>query len=200
MTSARQISREMEYEPVCVAKTLLMFEINGLHRQLDVADGIAAACYSQFVIDIPGAILAAFAVYFRSRLDLSLAMLALRQQIAVLKRKRRRPVLNRLDRLFWIMLRSVAAMVGCPGHREPATVIAWHRTGFRLYIGAGDPGSAAVDLGLPKRSKSHSQDEAGECRLGSAEETRGAAKAWFQGLRTHGRQVSATPAAPNREA
>jgi putative transposase len=81
-----------------------------------------------------GAILAAFAVFFRSRLDISLEVLALRQQIAVLSRKRRRPVLSPLDRLFWIMLRSVwprwsdvLAIV------EPATVIAWHRMGFRLY-------------------------------------------------------------------
>src|ERR1700759_4125624 len=81
-----------------------------------------------------GAILAAFAVFFRSRLDVSLEVLALRQQVAVLKRKRRRPVLSRLDRLFWIMLRSVwprwsdvLAIV------KPATVIAWHRNSFRLY-------------------------------------------------------------------
>ena len=86
------------------------------------------------MIDILGAILAALAVFFRSRLDVSLEVLALRQQVAVLKRKRRRPVLSRLDRLFWIMLRSVwprwsdvLAIV------KPATVIAWHRKGFRLY-------------------------------------------------------------------
>ena len=59
------------------------------------------------MIDIVGAILAAFAVFFRSRLHISLEVLALRQQVAVLKRKRRRPVLSRLDRLFWIMLRSL---------------------------------------------------------------------------------------------
>ena len=80
------------------------------------------------------AIVAAFAVFFRSRLDLSLELLALRQQLVVLKRKRRRPVLSRLDRLFWIILRGVwprwsdaLAIV------KPATVIAWHRKGFRLY-------------------------------------------------------------------
>jgi putative transposase len=86
------------------------------------------------VIDTIRAILAAFAVFFRSRLDISLEVLALRQQVAVLKRKHRRPVLNRLDRLFWIMLRNVwprwsdaLAIV------KPATVITWHRAGFRLY-------------------------------------------------------------------
>jgi putative transposase len=81
-----------------------------------------------------GTLVASFAVFFRSRLDLSLEVLALRQQLVVLKRKRRRPVLSRLDRLFWIMLRrvwprwsDVLAIV------KPATVIAWHRKGFRLY-------------------------------------------------------------------
>jgi hypothetical protein len=58
------------------------------------------------VIDTIRAILAAFAIFFRSRLDISLEVLALRQQVAVLKRKHR-PELNRLDRLFWIMLRNV---------------------------------------------------------------------------------------------
>jgi hypothetical protein len=80
------------------------------------------------------AVLAAFRALFRSRLDTSLEILALRQQVAVLKRRRRQPLLKRLDRLFWIMLRSlwsrwsdVLAIV------KPATVIAWHRAGFRLY-------------------------------------------------------------------
>jgi hypothetical protein len=79
------------------------------------------------VIDIIGAILAACAVFFRNRLDMSLEVLALRQQVAVLKRKRRRPVLSRLDRLFWVMLgimwprwSDALAIV------KPATVIAWH--------------------------------------------------------------------------
>ena len=92
------------------------------------------------MIDVIGAILAALAVFFRRRLDLSLEVLALRQQVAVLKRKRRRPVLSRLDRLFWIVLQSVwprwsdvLAIV------KPATVIVWHRRGSN-YTGAGDPG------------------------------------------------------------
>src|ERR1700760_1835034 len=81
-----------------------------------------------------GALLAACAVFFRSRRDISLEVPALRQQLAVLKRKRRRPVLSRLDRIFWIMLRSVwprwsdvLAIV------KPATVVGWHRRGFRMY-------------------------------------------------------------------
>jgi len=80
------------------------------------------------------ALFAAFAVFFRSRLDISLEVLALRQQGAVLKRKRRRPILNRLDRLFWIVLRSVWPRWSDVLHIvKPATVIAWHRRGFRLF-------------------------------------------------------------------
>jgi hypothetical protein len=40
------------------------------------------------------AFLAAFRVFFRSRLDTSLEILAPRQKVAVLKRKRPRPSLN----------------------------------------------------------------------------------------------------------
>jgi hypothetical protein len=40
-------------------------------------------------------------VFFRSRAEASLEVLALRQQVAVLKRKRPRPTLTRIDRFFW---------------------------------------------------------------------------------------------------
>ena len=41
-------------------------------------------------------------VFFTCRTDLALEILALRQQVAVLKRKRPRPKLSRMDRLFSI--------------------------------------------------------------------------------------------------
>jgi hypothetical protein len=72
-------------------------------------------------------------VFFRSRGDTTLEILALRQQVAVLQRKRHRPPLNAIDRLFWTALRrlwsrwsEVLVIV------KPETVIAWHRAGFRL--------------------------------------------------------------------
>ena len=46
-------------------------------------------------------------VFFIGRTDLALEILALRQQVAVLKRKRPRPKLSRMDRLFWTALRNV---------------------------------------------------------------------------------------------
>src|SRR3954454_4026226 len=60
--------------------------------------------------------------------------MALRQQLAALKRKRPRPPLTGFDRLFWITLRRF-----WPGWKtvllimKPDTVIGWHRAGFRLY-------------------------------------------------------------------
>ena len=78
--------------------------------------------------------LAGLRVFFRSRRDTALEVLALRQQVAVLKRKRPRPRLNSLDRLFWTALRQcwscwteVLVIV------KPDTVIGWHRAGFRLF-------------------------------------------------------------------
>ena len=79
-------------------------------------------------------ILAAIRVFFCSRSDTALEVLALRQQVAVLKRKRSRSHLNKLDRFFWTILRRrwsrwIDALVIV----EPETVIGWHRAGFRLY-------------------------------------------------------------------
>jgi hypothetical protein len=45
--------------------------------------------------------------FLRSRHDLGLEILALRQQLAVFKRRRPRPLLKRRDRLFWVALCSI---------------------------------------------------------------------------------------------
>ena len=86
------------------------------------------------MVDLILALIAAGRVFFRSRSETALQVLALRQQVAVLKRKRPRPLLNWLDRLFWTALRTlwprwsdVLLIV------KPETVVGWHRAGFRLY-------------------------------------------------------------------
>ena len=48
-----------------------------------------------------------FRAFFRSRNGLGLEILALRQQVSVLKRKNPRPRLDTLDRVFWVLLRRV---------------------------------------------------------------------------------------------
>jgi hypothetical protein len=71
---------------------------------------------------------------FRSRAALELEVIALRRQLAVLRRQRPgRPRLLTLDRLLWgwlyrIRARWLDAMVLV----KPATVVQWHRQGFRL--------------------------------------------------------------------
>ena len=86
------------------------------------------------MLDFVLAVLAGLCAFFRSRADLALEILALRQQVAVFKRKRPRPSLNSSDRLFWVLLRrvwsgwkSVLIVV------KPDTVVGWHRAGFRCY-------------------------------------------------------------------
>lgn len=46
-------------------------------------------------------------VFFRSRNNLGLEILALRQQVGVLKRQNPRPCLSPRDRLFWVLLRRL---------------------------------------------------------------------------------------------
>src|SRR5215469_237406 len=80
------------------------------------------------------AFLSWFSAFFRSRHDLRLELVALRQQVGVLKRKNPRPQLRLGDGLFWLGLRrwwskwaTVLTIV------KPETVVGWHRAGFRGY-------------------------------------------------------------------
>jgi hypothetical protein len=70
----------------------------------------------------------------RSRGDLALENLALRQQLSVLSRRHPRPRLTSIDRFFWVMMRRVwARWTDALIIVKPDTVIRWHRAGFRLY-------------------------------------------------------------------
>ena len=62
----------------------------------------------RFILDL----MAAVRVFFMCRTNLALEILALRQQVAVLKRKRPCPKLNQRDRLFWTALRRVLVPLG----------------------------------------------------------------------------------------
>ena len=78
--------------------------------------------------------LAYLCAFFRTRHDLGLEILALRQQVAMLKRKRPLPRLNDSDRLFWVALRSFwSRWVDVLAVVRPETVVGWHRAGFRLF-------------------------------------------------------------------
>ena len=78
--------------------------------------------------------IAGFAVWFRAvlfgRAAVAVEILALQQQLAVLRRQVKRPRLRDRDRLFWVLLsrlwpdwRNTLVLV------KPETVIRWHRNG-----------------------------------------------------------------------
>jgi hypothetical protein len=86
------------------------------------------------VVFVVLAFLAAGRVFWRSRADIALDLLALRQQVAVLRRRRPRPPLSALDRLFWTVLRETwARWKDVLVIVKPETVVHWHRAGFSLY-------------------------------------------------------------------
>ena len=71
---------------------------------------------------------------FKSHAVLQLENLALRHQLGVLRRSVKRPRLTPVDRFLWAWLcevwndwRSSLMIV------KPETVLAWHRTSFRLF-------------------------------------------------------------------
>src|SRR4030081_459121 len=76
-------------------------------------------------------------VSFRVRRHASLefVLVALRHQVTVLRRQRPgQPRLFATDRLLWVWLYRICPQVlDAMVLVKPATVIAWHRKGFRLY-------------------------------------------------------------------
>src|SRR5690242_1126824 len=84
----------------------------------------------KFVMDL----LRWFGAFFRTRSSLALEILALRQQVSVLKRKNPRPRLGLWDQVFWVFLRRVwSRWAEVLVVVKPETVVRWHRAGFRLY-------------------------------------------------------------------
>jgi putative transposase len=72
--------------------------------------------------------------FFRSRHDLGLELVALRQQVGVLNRKNPRPRLTLWDRLFWLGLRRCwSKWASVPVVVKPETVVGWHHAGFPAY-------------------------------------------------------------------
>ena len=87
------------------------------------------------------AVLTYIRAFFVTRHRLALEAAALRQQLAVFKRKQPRPALSRVDRLFWTTLRRLhSGWTDALIIVKPETVVSWHRAGFRVF-GGGDPGN-----------------------------------------------------------
>jgi hypothetical protein len=97
-------------------------------------------------------------IFFRSllrdRVDLAAENFALRQQLAALQQKSKRPRLRKRDRIFWVLLkriwpnwRSVLLIV------QPDTVVRWHQRGFKLFWrwkSRGKPGCPRIDAEIRK--------------------------------------------------
>ena len=70
----------------------------------------------------------------RSKRDLVLENAALRHLLMVLQRQSKGPRIKNRDRLFWItLLRLWPDWRGALSLVQPATVVRWHRKGFRAY-------------------------------------------------------------------
>jgi transposase InsO family protein len=70
----------------------------------------------------------------RERRDLVLDNLALRHQLAIYQRARRRPPLEERDRRFWSTLaRGWSSWRGTVSVVQPDTVVRWHRMAWRRY-------------------------------------------------------------------
>jgi len=79
-------------------------------------------------------LVAAAAASFKSRTALQVENLALRHQLAVLRRSVKRPKLITADRLFWAWLSQVwIDWRSSLFILKLETVLGWHRKGFRLF-------------------------------------------------------------------
>jgi hypothetical protein len=147
-----------------------------------------------FVLDLLLALITAVRVFFRSRTDTSLEILALRQQVSVLKRKHPRPTLNLFDRVFWMMLgRMWSRWTDALVIVKPETVVGWHRLSPLLALAI--PPSWTSAEGDRRDQGSHPPHVHRECRLGSTEDSRRNAEARVSHLGKHCRQTpEASPA------
>src|SRR5438445_5912186 len=103
------------------------------NRSPRLDDG-SAACEPWTAMSLALALWGALRAALRPRTDLALENLALRQQLALLRRRSKRPRFGRVDRAFWLWLSNRWS-----GWRQalhlvrPETVIRWHRQGFRAF-------------------------------------------------------------------
>jgi hypothetical protein len=83
---------------------------------------------------IVAAVVGALLSVCKPRASLVVENLALRQQLAVLRRKVHRPHLHPADRAFWFLLSRIwSRWTDALAIVRPATVIAWQRRGFARF-------------------------------------------------------------------
>lgn len=125
----------------------------------------------------------------RTERDLALENLALRQQLAVLKHRHRRPRFTKADRWFWALLSRIwSGWQECLHIVQPETIVRWHRQGFRYYWRwkSRSRGRPKID---PEIRYSDSALVSGESVMGRASNPRRIAQARDRDLRDHSVQV-----------
>jgi hypothetical protein len=136
----------------------------------------------------------------KSRRQLTLENLALRQQLAMLKHSVKRPRVSPVDRLFWILFsRYVDGWRAMLHALHPDTVVRWHRQGFGFYwrwkSRGPKPGRPAIDAGLRKLIREMQATNMGwgapatARLLPRASNLWGTAKVGYSGLSSHSFEV-----------
>jgi putative transposase len=142
------------------------------------------------MVTILSALVSLLSFRVRSRASLELELIALRHQVIVLRRQRpRRLRLFFTDRLLWVWLyRLRHELLDTLVLVKPATVIVWHRKGFRIYWRwrsrqSGRPKTNAEIRDLIRRMSSANP-------LWGASHPWRIAQARHRGQPGHGRQIS----------
>ena len=102
--------------------------------ELKSLDKLPPACHADSMTKILRNFATFIGLKIRITSYLAAQNLALRQQLAVMKRTNKRPKLKTLDRLFWVLL----SRIWSPWRKsliivKPETVVRWHRNGFKLF-------------------------------------------------------------------
>ena len=130
-------------------------------------------------------LVAALFASVRARRYLVLENLALRHQLTVYTRGRRRPRLRRHDRRFWSLLaRGWSGWRGTLVMVEPDTVVRWHRSAWRAYwrwkSRRGPPCSSLSTASALRRDEKRPRSPRGSLRpfVPSAEPVMDTSSAW----------------------
>ena len=110
-------------------------------------------------------------ILIEDRQRLALENVALRHQLAVLKRSVKRAQIHDGDRMFWILMKRMLKEWREAVHFvKPDTIVRWHRKGFRYYLEAQvqvEAKSATDQLGTHPPDPAHVD---GEHDVGRAED------------------------------
>ena len=147
------------------------------------------------MVTILSAVVSIFAFRFRSRASLELKLIALQHQLAVLRRQRPgRPQLSSLDRLLWVWLYRIwPQVIDTMILVKPATVVQWHRKGFRHHwrLAITPAGTTEDRHRNPRFDPPYEQ---GQPVVGGAPHPRGIAQAWHKDQPSHGWKMDAVAA------